>query len=109
MPSAVFQRVLLFLNPEFGSSVNYVYRLSRLYDILSERSALVILAAWRGSTMAAARAQYRSSLYDDERHPWRPAPAQTRPAPQIPRTATLPRRVSARYYSAQQFANPEPT
>ena len=50
MPSAVFQRVLLFLNPEFGSSVNNVYRLSRLYDRLSERSALIMLAAWRGST-----------------------------------------------------------
>jgi hypothetical protein len=74
MPSAVFQRVLLFLNPEFGSSVNYVYRLSRLYDILSERSALVILAAWRGSTMAATRAKYRSSLYDDERHRVRSVP-----------------------------------
>src|SRR5208282_2349439 len=67
MPSAVFQRVLLFLNPEFGSSVHHVYRLSRLYDRLSERSALVLLAAWRGSTMAAARAKYRPSLYDDER------------------------------------------
>src|SRR5258707_15812694 len=52
MPSAAFQRVLMFLNPEFGSSVNNVYRLSRLYDRLTERSALVNLAAWRGSTLA---------------------------------------------------------
>ena len=57
MPSAVFQRVLLFLNPEFGSSVNNVYRLSRLYDRLSERSALIMLAAWRGSTLAVTRAK----------------------------------------------------
>jgi hypothetical protein len=96
MPSAVFQRVLLFLNPEFGSSVNYVYRLSRLYDRLSERSALVILAAWRGSTMAAARAKYRSSLYDDERHRVRSVPAQTRPAPQLPDTDIVTRRGSGR-------------
>ena len=68
MPSATFQRVLLFLNPEFGSSVHNVYRLSRLYDRLSERSALVMLAAWRGSTMAVTRAKYRAGLYDDERH-----------------------------------------
>ena len=68
MPSAAFQRVLLFLNPEFGSSVHNVYRLSRLYDRLSERSALVMLAAWRGSTMAVTRAKYRAALYDDERH-----------------------------------------
>jgi hypothetical protein len=84
MPSAVFQRVLLFLNPEFGSSVNTVYRLSRLYDRLSERSALIMLAAWRGSTMAVTRAKYRPTLYDDERHRARSAPAQTRPAAQPP-------------------------
>ena len=39
MPSPVFQRVLLFLKPEFGSSVHIVYRLSRLYEQLSERTA----------------------------------------------------------------------
>jgi Uncharacterised protein conserved in bacteria (DUF2336) len=82
MPSPVFQRVLMFLNPEFGSSVHNVYRLSRLYDRLSERSALVMLAAWRGSTMAVTRAKYRPSLYDDERNRARAAPAQTRPAVQ---------------------------
>ena len=91
MPSAVFQRVLLFLNPEFGSSVNYVYRLSRLYDRLSERSALIMLAAWRGSTMAAARAKYRPALYDDERHRARSASAQIRTAAQSPDTVNVPR------------------
>ncbi|QOZ35453.1 DUF2336 domain-containing protein [Bradyrhizobium sp. CCBAU 53421] len=80
--SAAFQRILMFLNPEAGSSVNYVYRLSRLYDRLSERSALVMLAAWRGSTMAVARAKYRSSLYDDERHRVRATPSQIRPVVQ---------------------------
>jgi Uncharacterised protein conserved in bacteria (DUF2336) len=91
MPSPVFQRVLLFLNPEFGSSVNTVYRLSRLYDRLSERSALVMLAAWRGSTMAVSRAKYKPALYDDERHRARAAPAQTRPAAQQPGAGILPR------------------
>jgi hypothetical protein len=80
MPGAVFQRVLMFLNPEFGSSVHNVYRISRLYDRLSERSALVMLAAWRGATMAVTRAKYRPALYDDERQRARAAPAQTRPA-----------------------------
>jgi uncharacterized protein DUF2336 len=84
MPSPAFQRVLLFLNPAFGCSVNNVYRISRLYDRLSERSALVMLAAWRGSTMAVTRAKYKPTLYDDERHRPRPAPAQTRPAAQQP-------------------------
>src|ERR1700742_602320 len=87
MPSAVFQRVLLFLNPELGSSVNDVYRLSRLYDRLGERSALIMLAAWRGSTMAVTRAKYRPALYDDERHHVRSAAGQARtvaqPGPSI--------------------------
>jgi uncharacterized protein (DUF2336 family) len=91
MPSAVFQRVLLFLNPESGSSVPHVYRLSRLYDRLSERSALVMLAAWRGSTMAVARAKYRPGLYDDERYRARSAPAQTRTAPQQPGAGVVTR------------------
>jgi hypothetical protein len=77
MPAAVFQRVLIFL-PTFGQSVTSVYRLSRLYDRLSERSALVMLAAWRGATMAATRAKYHPALYDDERQRARSAPAQTR-------------------------------
>ncbi len=94
MPSAVFQRVLLFLKPEFGTSVNTVYRLSRLYDRLSERSALVLLAAWRGSTMAVTRAKYRPSLYDEERNRARPATAQARPAASLPGAATMPRKGS---------------
>jgi hypothetical protein len=91
MPSPVFQRVLLFLKPEFGSSVNTVYRLSRLYDRLSERSALIMLAAWRGSTMAVTRAKYRPALYDDERNRARTAPGQARPATQLPGAAVVPR------------------
>src|SRR6202051_3851629 len=82
MPSPVYQRVLLFLKPEIGTSVHNVYRLSRLYDVLKEQSALIMLASWRGSTMAVSRAKYRSALYDDERNRARPAAAQTRPAPQ---------------------------
>jgi hypothetical protein len=82
MPSAVFQRVLLFLRPEIGTSVHHVYRLSRLYDRLSERSALVMLAAWRGSTMAVTRAKYRPALHDDDRQRARITPAQPRPVTQ---------------------------
>jgi hypothetical protein len=90
MASPVFQRVLMFLKPEFGSSVTTVYRLSRLYDRVSERSALIMLAAWRGSTLAFTRAKYRPSLYDDERHRARATPAQTRPAAQPPDIGVMP-------------------
>ncbi len=82
VPSASFQRILLFLKPDVGSSVNTVYRLSRLYDHLSERGALIMLAAWRGSVMAVARAKYRPSLHDDERHRARAATGQVRPVQQ---------------------------
>jgi hypothetical protein len=81
MPGPVFQRVLLFLKPEFGSSVHTVYRLSRLYDHLSERSALVMLAAWRSATLAG-RGKFRPTLYDDERQRARQAGATARPAVQ---------------------------
>jgi hypothetical protein len=82
MPGPAFQRVLLFLKPEIGSSVHHVYRLARLYERLSERAALVMLAAWRGSTVEVTRAKYRPSLYDDERQRARSAPSQTRPVVQ---------------------------
>src|SRR5258708_4944321 len=79
MPSPAFQRVLMFLNPEFGSSVHNVYRLSRLYDRLSERSALVMLAAWRGSTIAVTPGKYPPPPYHDRRKPSRPTPSPTPP------------------------------
>jgi hypothetical protein len=91
MPSAVFQRVLLFLKPDIGTSVHAVYRLSRLYDRLSERSALIMLAAWRGSTLAVTRAKFRPSLYDDERNRARSAPAQTRNPAQQPGSGIVKR------------------
>lgn len=82
MPSPNFQRILLFFKPEIGNSVNDVYRLSRLYDRLGERSALVMLAAWRGSTLAVTRAKYQSSLHDGERQRARAGASQTRPGVQ---------------------------
>ncbi|CAN5128154.1 DUF2336 domain-containing protein [soil metagenome] len=78
MPAESYQRVLLFLNPSLGASVMDVYRLARLYDIIDPRTALIMLAAWRGSALAASRAKYRPALYDDERQRARPAPAQSR-------------------------------
>jgi hypothetical protein len=68
MPGPMFERVLMFLDPNLGASVNRVYRLSRLYDNLSERAALIMLAAWRGNAVAVTRAKYRPTLYDDERN-----------------------------------------
>jgi hypothetical protein len=91
MPSRIFQQILLFLDPTIGTSVIAVYRLSRLYDLLDERSARIMLAAWRGATMTEARAKYRPTLYDDERHRVRTAPARGRPGVAQPGAAPLRR------------------
>jgi uncharacterized protein DUF2336 len=89
MPEETFQRVLLFLDPELGASVTRVYMLSRLYDTLSERVALIMLAAWRGATLATTRARYRPMLHDDERQRARATSVQTRPGIQ-PSAVPLP-------------------
>ena len=95
MPAAIFQRVLMFLDPAFGSSIENVYRLSRFYDVLSERASLIMLAAWRGATVVATRAKYKPSLYDDDRARTRSAMPQARPAVQ-PGNATWATAVSAK-------------
>ncbi|MGL4264311.1 MAG: DUF2336 domain-containing protein [Afipia sp.] len=82
MPGESYQRVLLFLNPSLGASVMDVYRLARLYEVIELRTALIMLAAWRGSALATTRAKYRPALYDDERQRARATPAQSRPTAQ---------------------------
>lgn len=82
MPGESYQRVLLFLNPSLGASVMDVYRLARLYEVIDLRTALIMLAAWRGTALAVTRAKYRPALYDDERQRARSAPSQMRPAAQ---------------------------
>jgi uncharacterized protein (DUF2336 family) len=94
MPSEVFERVLLFLDPALGSSVSRVYRLSRLYNVLNERTALIMVAVWRGTTIAVTRAKYRPSLHDDEHHRVRSASPQTRPATQAPAAGAVTRNAS---------------
>jgi uncharacterized protein (DUF2336 family) len=80
MPEEVFQRVLLFLRPELGASVMDVFRLARLYAVLSERASLIMVSVWRGATVAHVQARYSAGLYDDERRRARPA-ATGRPQP----------------------------
>ncbi|OQW60752.1 MAG: flagellar biosynthesis protein FlhF [Proteobacteria bacterium SG_bin9] len=80
MPSESYQRVLLFLDPQVGSSVVAVFTLARLYDRISEQSALTMLGVWRNASAAMTRARFRPSLHDDERQRARPAFGQVRPA-----------------------------
>jgi hypothetical protein len=56
MSSAVLQRVLLFLNPAVGRSVQRVYDLAALYDAFSTNAALRLLGIWREAHPKAPRA-----------------------------------------------------
>jgi hypothetical protein len=94
MPSAVFQRVLMFLDPEFGQSVDNVYRLARFYDVLDERSALIMLSAWRGASFMPSRAKYKPVLYDDDRSRIRGTQPMARPAVQPGSAFTAPSKQS---------------
>ena len=80
------------LLPATGFAV--VMQIAILTDALNAvlfTGAALALAAWRGATMAVARAKYRPALYDDERHRARAAPAQTRPAAQQPAATVVAR------------------
>ncbi len=66
MPSPTFQRVLLFLNPAIGQSVQRVYELSSLYDELNVQSAQTMVDIWKGA-VAPRQATHQSAYYNDER------------------------------------------
>jgi uncharacterized protein (DUF2336 family) len=66
MSASVLQRVLLFLNPAIGQSVERVYDLARLYDDLTPAAAERMLAIWR-QPHTAAKPQHASIHWDDER------------------------------------------
>lgn len=95
MPADVFQRVLMFLKPEWSSSVISVLRLARLYDTLGERLALIMLSVWRGAIVAQTKAKYRPALYDDERRRARPAASATQPAGHAAPAKPLPGRATS--------------
>ncbi len=81
MKAAVLQRILLFLNPVIGQSVERVYDLARLYDEITFASAGRMLTIWRGNA-ARRRPVHAPQLYDDERHSARSAASTTRQAGQ---------------------------
>lgn len=73
MPADIFERIAMFLKPEWGTSVLSVFRLARLYASLGDHVALVMLAVWRGASVAQAKAKYSPMLHDDERRRARPS------------------------------------
>ena len=77
-PAPVFQRVAMFIMDNGETSVESVFRMSRLYDAITFHDANVMLSAWRAASVAQVRTQHRSYLYDDESSRARSAPAATR-------------------------------
>jgi hypothetical protein len=66
MKAAVLQRILLFLNPAIGQSVERVYDLARLFDELTPEAAERMVAIWRQSG-ERARPAHQPMHWDDER------------------------------------------
>jgi hypothetical protein len=66
MSAAVLHRVLLFLNPAIGQSVERVYDLARLYDDLTSAAAEYMLTIWRQAS-GRSRPPHEPVHWDDER------------------------------------------
>lgn len=65
MKADVLQRILLFLNPVVGQSVERVYHLVQLYDDITLGAAARMLAIWR-SGASSSRPAHASLHWDDE-------------------------------------------
>ncbi len=66
MSAAVVQRVLLFLNPVIGQSVERVHGLARFFDDLAPDAADRMVALWR-KTGRTSQPVHQPVHYDDER------------------------------------------
>jgi uncharacterized protein (DUF2336 family) len=71
MPSDTLLRVLLFLNPVIGHSVERVFDLINLFDRLSAEAALHLVSSWRNP-----QRRHQPVAYDDERQSARRALAE---------------------------------
>jgi hypothetical protein len=66
MPTDVFQRILMSLNPAIGQSVDRVFELSDLFLELPLSSALHLVAIWRAADRMEARSLvHRRAHWDD--------------------------------------------
>jgi hypothetical protein len=74
-PRAVLERILLFVNPRIGQSVQRVYELATRYDEISTQAALRLVAIWQEA--------------DPREHEQpRQQPVSRRPMPDVARPAT---------------------
>jgi hypothetical protein len=67
MPSVMLQRVLMFIDPAIGESVQRVFDLAGLYERVSADAAHTIIASLRGhEPVRTRRPAHRPMYYDDE-------------------------------------------
>lgn len=66
MKADVLQRILLFLNPAIGQSVDRVFELAQLYDDITRSAADHMVAIWREKG-ERLRPRHAPVLWDDER------------------------------------------
>jgi len=92
MKAAVLQRILLFLNPSVGQSVQRVYDLADLFDALPREAAERMLTIWRSA--GDAEAPEHEPVYRDS------ASRQARPAATV-REAAAPEQQPARHKSSR--------
>ena len=95
MKAAVLQRILLFLNPSVGQSVQRVYDLADLFDALPREAAERMLTIWRsaGDAKAPAQKPEHEPVYRDS------ASRQARPAATV-RETVIPKQQPARHKSS---------
>ena len=63
----VLYRILMFVNPAVGHSVERVHALAALYDEMTTPAAESMLAIWQAlGNDERARAKYRPLIWDDE-------------------------------------------
>lgn len=64
--AAVLQRILLFLNPAIGQSVERVFDLAVLYDEISLSTACHMVSLWRQDAPAVQRKPRHEPVYQDD-------------------------------------------
>jgi hypothetical protein len=87
IPRDVVYRLLMFVNPAVGHSVERVHALAMLYDEMTAQAAEGMVAIWQAlRSEARATAKHQPLLWNDERSRARPAAAPARRPLAAPRT-----------------------
>jgi hypothetical protein len=65
LPADVLQRILLFMNPRVGQSVDRVYELAGLYADITVDAALRLIGIWRDADPPEVRTAKHAALWQD--------------------------------------------